>query len=164
MSDKPSLLARMLAGGHTFGGRTFGGNTFGGGTYGGNAYGASASPPTPPVSIAATPPALPPFQAPGTYAGQMMPPLSAYGQGRPPAPPTPMMVAAAAQPPQPTGPDAPTSIPPLPPSVQIGAALGAQAAPGSMVGRNALERDYYQQLAQNPNGFDQGWLGRLFNR
>lgn len=36
--------------------------------------------------------------------------------------------------------------------------LGQQAAPA---GRNELERDYYRQLAANPNGFDKGWLARL---
>lgn len=47
------------------------------------------------------------------------------------------------------------SIPPVSMEMQ------GMAAP-MPTGRNELERDYYAQLAQNPNGFNKGWLGRLF--
>lgn len=161
MSDFFRRLAEALAqgGGAQFGGKTFGGNTFGGNTYGGNQFGASAQPPVQgPVTVQAMPPALPSFEQPGGTADKYMP-ISGYGQR-----PTPMMVQAATMPPsQHVAGPAPSQAPmmgfdPTPPASME---MQGMAAP-MPTGRNELERDYYAQLAQNPNGFNKGWLGRLF--
>lgn len=119
-------------------------------------YGRAAAPPTPPVTVQATPPQLPPFEQPGATASQYMPfytgPQQSPAAAPAPAPQPPTMTAIAP-------PTTPAAMPDMPPPVQIGPQASlAQAMP---VGRNQLERDYYAQLAANPNGFDRGWLGRL---
>ena len=159
MSDFFRRLAEALAqgGGAQFGGKTFGGNTFGGNTYGGNQFGASAQPPTQgPVTVQATPSAQS-FNPPNA---DVPPAVGAMDFQRA----TPMMVQAARMPPpQHVAGPAPSQAPmmgfdPTPPASME---MQGMAAP-MPTGRNELERDYYAQLAQNPNGFNKGWLGRLF--
>lgn len=161
MSDFFRRLAEALAqgGGAQFGGKTFGGNTFGGNQFGGAQFGASAQPPVQgPVTVQATPPALPSFEQPGGTADKYMP-MSGYGQR-----PTPMMVQAATMPPsQHVAGPAPSQAPMMGFDQTPPASMEMQGMAAPMpTGRNELERDYYAQFAQNPNGFNKGWLGRLF--
>jgi hypothetical protein len=80
---------------------------------------------------------------------QMMPPHTVRA--------TPMMRAAAQAPQQGIG--MPQQPMPQPEAFGPQEPFGPQAPP---MPRNELERDYYRQFAQNQQGFDTGWLGRMF--
>lgn len=160
MSDFLKRLAEAIAGGGgaTFGGKTYGGQTFGGNTFGGNQFGASAPPRQGPVTVQASLPQLPAYEAPGDFSnkhmpiGNYMPPQAAM---MPPSQPRPQMAPApqASQPPM-------MGFDPNPPMSMEMQGVNQFAAPHP-TGRNELERDYYAQLAQNPNGFDKpDWLKR----
>ena len=97
---------------------------------------------------------LPAFQQPGDFSAQYMPPM-----GTPP-------VQAATMPPQHVS--APPQIAQAPQApmmgmggdVPIGMEMQGMQTP-MPTGGNELERDYFSQLAQNPNGFGKpDWLAR----
>lgn len=120
---------------------------------------AENTPPTMASSVRSTPPPLPPYQQPGS----MLPPMGAYMQQQPQtqqpnfAAPQPNF---AASPPM-GNPAIPQTLPPWNPAPgSMPPVTMGQQAP--MMGRNELERDYYRQLAENPNGFGTGWMGRQF--
>jgi hypothetical protein len=158
--SEPSMLARILAGlkpggGATFGGNTFGGNTFGGNTFGGATFGASAQQPPvqPPVTVQASLPQLPDYEAPGSFSNKYMPPMQAP---RPQAATMPPMQAPQPAP-MPQQSVMGMGFDPTPP---VSMEMQGMKAPMPQ-GRNELERDYHSQLAQNPNGFGKpDWLAR----
>lgn len=166
MSDFFRRLAETLAGsggktfgGNTFGGNTFGGNTYGGNTFGGNTFGASAAPPPmqPPVTVQASLPQLPDYEAPGSFANRYMPPMNRAPQASTMPPPQHI---ASAPPPAPVYPQRSVMGFEPPASMEM-----QGMAPPMPQGRNELERDYYNQLAQSPNGFGKpDWLSRLFGQ
>ena len=162
MSDYFRRLAETLAGvggktfgGRTFGGNTFGGQTFGGNTFGGNQFGASAPPVQGPVTVQAKPPPIPAFEMPGGMADKYMP-IGGYQAPQAATMPPSQHVSAPPQIAQ--APQAPMMG--MGGDVPIGMEMQGMKAPQPM-GRNELERDYFNQLAQNPNGFGKpDWLAR----
>jgi hypothetical protein len=119
---------------------------------------------------------LPPFEQAGAFSNQVMPPLNPTPQmgmegGMPPA----SMEMHGMQAPRPQAATMPPMQAPQPaqmPQQQSVMGMGFDPTPPLSMemqgmkapmpqGRNELERDYYNQLAQNPNGFGKpDWLAR----
>jgi hypothetical protein len=114
-----------------------------------------APPPTPPLTVRATPPALPNFQIPGlnTLAGGPFSPTQTQALQAPPqtpaVPPMPAPVPIASAPGMQL-PASPAAMQPLPPPIQIGAApgMGPQANPQLDEWRRALDAAQFARQGQ----------------
>jgi hypothetical protein len=175
-------------GGQTFGGNTFGGNTFGASANPPQQPPVTVQATLPQPPPAYTQPFAGPHNAPYSLPQYQTPPFNPNGGATSYMPPmnlpnpnpvNPQTMpsvssidrqVAQANPPPPVSQVPPPQASTMPPSqpgmmgmngdVPMGMEMQGMKAPQPQ-GRNELERDFFNQLAQNPHGFDKpGWLSR----